>query len=84
MRLPTEQAFANGPLPRDRAYWADTGYGEIVRVRYAADSCAPWPHFDQCDDGDAAISDGDTRQIGSDEITDWDDDRGALASRVEA
>ena len=72
------------PLPRDRAFWADNGYGEIVRLRFADDSCAPWAHFDQCDESDQPIQDGDTRQIGSDEITDWDDDRQSLAARVEA
>lgn len=69
-------------LPRDRAFWADNGYGEIVRLRYANDDCAPWAVFDQCDERGDPIHGGDTRQIWADEITDWDDDREALAARI--
>jgi hypothetical protein len=72
------------PLPLDRPFWADNGYGEIVRLRFDPLSCAPWDHFDQCEDDDQPISDGETRQIGCDEITDWDDDRQALSARIDS
>ncbi len=71
------------PLPRDRAFWADNGYGEIVRVRHSPDLTGYAPHamFAPLDEGDTY--DGEPL-IGADEITDWDDDREALAARIDA
>lgn len=72
------------PLPLDRAFWADDGYGEIVRVRYSPDltGYAPCAMFAPLDDDDGYG--GDEPLIWATDITDWDDDRDALAARIEA
>lgn len=69
------------PLPTDRAFWADDGFGEIVRVRHSPDDTgfAPCAMFAPLDDGDDY--DGEPLIWGRD-ITDWDDDRDALSARL--
>ena len=70
------------PLPTDRAFWADDGYGEIVFIRFA-ETDAPWPHFAQVED-DGEHQAPDVPLFDGREIPDWDDDRAALAARLEA